>query len=55
VKNGMLLYAFMEEFDSCMFVLEGRWRPTTKRQRPTQTLGQRDKRDEIRVEEREEG
>jgi hypothetical protein len=26
-----------------------------KKQRPTQTLGQREKRDEIRVEEREEG
>jgi hypothetical protein len=39
-----------------MFVPEGRWRPTTKKkQRPTQMLGQREKRDEIRGEEREEG
>jgi hypothetical protein len=44
-----------EEFDSCLFVPEGRWGPITKRQRLTRTLGQREKRDEIRVEEREEG
>ena len=31
MKNGMLLCAFTEEFDSCMFVPEGRWRPTTKK------------------------
>jgi hypothetical protein len=39
VKNGMLLCAFTEEFDSCMFVPEGRWRPTKKKAKANTNFG----------------